>query len=107
MLTGYLIGGKRYSASQIFAGTIITAGIVFATISAPRPAKPKDKVSTQESSTWVPDAMQYPAGILLLALALFLSAWLGLWQEQTYKQYGKKWREALFYCVSLCFRDSH
>lgn len=46
--------------------------------------------------------MQYAAGIGILSLALFLSAWLGLWQEQTYKMYGKRWREALFYCVSSC-----
>lgn len=34
-----------------------------------------------------------------------LSAWLGLWQEQTYKRYGKQWREALFYSVSRSSRS--
>lgn len=47
--------------------------------------------------------LQYFAGIGLLAAALVLSAWLGLWQEQTYKRYGKQWREALFYSVSRSF----
>jgi hypothetical protein len=44
--------------------------------------------------------VQYVAGISLLALALFMSSCLGIIQEATYKQYGKKWREGLFYTVS-------
>jgi UDP-xylose/UDP-N-acetylglucosamine transporter B4 len=35
----------------------------------------------------------------MLAMALFLSSCLGIFQEETYKLYGKKWREGLFYCV--------
>ncbi|OCF34293.1 hypothetical protein I317_04187 [Kwoniella heveanensis CBS 569] len=44
---------------------------------------------------------EYLAGIALLALALFLSALLGLWQEQTYRLYGRQWKEALFYGHAL------
>jgi hypothetical protein len=42
----------------------------------------------------------------MLAMALFLSSCLGIFQEETYKLYGKKWREGLFYCVrpTFCFR---
>lgn len=102
MLVGYFAGGKRYSTGQIFAGTIITAGIVMATISAPRPRKaPTPAATTVASDEFLPENVQYIAGIGLLALALLLSAWLGLWQEATYKQYGKQWREALFYCVRV------
>jgi len=107
MLMGYLVGGKRYSPGQIFAGVVITAGIVLATVSAPRPGKSNDRVTTQATAAsattehWLPEHLQYYAGIAVLSVALFLSAWLGLWQEQTYAAYGKKWREALFYCVSL------
>lgn len=43
----------------------------------------------------------YLAGIAILAGALFLSALLGLYQEHTYRMYGKQWKEALFYGV--CF----
>jgi UDP-xylose/UDP-N-acetylglucosamine transporter B4 len=53
---------------------------------------------------WLSDTMQYTAGIGLLAAALVVSAWLGLWQEQTYRVYGKQWREALFYSVRQGFR---
>lgn len=49
--------------------------------------------------------VQYVAGISLLALALFMSSCLGIIQEATYKQYGKKWREGLFYTVSQGIRS--
>jgi solute carrier family 35 (UDP-xylose/UDP-N-acetylglucosamine transporter), member B4 len=44
--------------------------------------------------------MQYALGIALLTCALVLSAFLGLWQEGTYKRYGAVWKEGLFYQVS-------
>lgn len=51
----------------------------------------------------------YLAGIAILAAALFLSALLGLYQEHTYRMYGKQWKEALFYGVgffpSYAFRN--
>lgn len=31
---------------------------------------------------------------------MVLSAGMGLYQEVTYKKYGKQWREGLFYTVS-------
>ncbi|WOO83979.1 UDP-xylose and UDP-N-acetylglucosamine transporter [Vanrija pseudolonga] len=104
MLTGYFIGGKRYSAGQIAAGVIITLGIILATISAPKPPRPTPTptaTTTDVKPDLLPDNVQYALGIGLLSLALFLSAWLGLWQEKTYKMYGNKWREALFYCHFL------
>ena len=123
MLTGYFLAGKRYSLGQAvrvfvripfksrsystfqFAGFIITLGIILATLSAPRRrTSPSSSInvttSSNDSADWLSDNAQYVAGIALLSVALFFSAWLGLWQEQTYKMYGKKWREALFYSVS-------
>jgi UDP-xylose/UDP-N-acetylglucosamine transporter B4 len=41
----------------------------------------------------------YLIGIGLLSGALVVAAFLGLWQEETYRQYGAAWREALFYSV--------
>jgi len=81
---------------------IITIGIVLATLSAPRRKSPQPVYKTQNTDIkpeYLSENVQYVAGIALLSLALFLSAWLGLWQEETYKRYGKKWKEALFYTV--------
>jgi UDP-xylose/UDP-N-acetylglucosamine transporter B4 len=95
--------GVQAKAEQL-SGIIITVGIVLATISAPRRKTPAPAFKTQASldtaPEWLSDSAQYFAGIGLLSLALFLSAWLGLWQEETYKRYGKQWKEALFYSVS-------
>jgi UDP-xylose/UDP-N-acetylglucosamine transporter B4 len=80
---------------------IITIGIVLATISAPRRGSPP-KVTpevTIQTTDYLSENLQYASGILMLAMALFLSSCLGIFQEETYRQYGKKWREGLFYCV--------
>lgn len=85
---------------------IITLGIVLATISAPRrrsPPKATPDITTQ-STDFLSGNLQYASGILMLAMALFLSSCLGIFQEETYRLHGKKWREGLFYCV--CFLSS-
>ena len=101
-----------------FAGVIITIGITLATLSTPkpsrsRPARPptpsgSDDFHTQSIAGVMSDNAQFAIGIALLALALFLSAFLGLYQEETYRRHGTQWREGLFYTVSAstrCDRD--
>jgi UDP-xylose/UDP-N-acetylglucosamine transporter B4 len=80
---------------------IITVGIVLATISAPRRRSPPRATPevTIQSTDLLSDNLQYASGILMLAMALFLSSCLGIFQEETYRLHGKKWREGLFYCV--------
>ena len=109
MLVGYFLAGKRYTLGQVVAGVVITVGIVLATISAPRPAKlPSAKPSSTMSGSEerLHESVQYVIGIGMLSTALFLSAWLGLWQEKTYRRYGNQWREALFFTVSCASTDS-
>ncbi|WVR08120.1 hypothetical protein IAU60_005166 [Kwoniella sp. DSM 27419] len=104
MLVGRFVGKRRYSLGQMLSGLLITVGIVVATISAPTrsPRAPKtSSVQSKTSPSWLPAEAEYFAGIGLLAIALFLSALLGLWQEHTYSQYGKQWKEALFYGHAL------
>ena len=96
------------STNLQLSGIIITVGIVLATLSAPRRVRSSETASTTTTTTsnlrghneWLSDSAQYFAGVALLSTALFLGAWLGLWQEETYRRYGKQWREGLFYCVS-------
>ena len=42
----------------------------------------------------------FAVGVCVLTFALFMSARMGIYQEQVYKQYGKHPSEALFYNVS-------
>lgn len=103
MLVGYFLAGKRYALGQVVAGVVITIGIVLATVSAPRPPRAPSSPSSSPSAASeerLPESVQYVVGIGMLSMALFLSAWLGLWQEKTYRRYGNQWREALFFTVS-------
>ncbi|EIW71590.1 hypothetical protein TREMEDRAFT_27309 [Tremella mesenterica DSM 1558] len=98
MLVGRLFAGKRYSFGQIV--TLITVGIILATLSAPRPHRPTGPTSlfkSPKSQSWVPEHYEYAVGVGFLSISLVLGSWLGLWQEETYKRYGKQWRESLFY----------
>ncbi|KAI9638989.1 UAA transporter [Dioszegia hungarica] len=98
MLTSYFVAGKRYSRAQILAGLMITVGIVLATLSAPsrRSAAVTTSATAPTSErSWAPT--EYAAGIAVLMLALLLSSLLGLFQEETYRRYGKAWQEGLFY----------
>ncbi|XAO25537.1 hypothetical protein I312_104365 [Cryptococcus bacillisporus CA1280] len=104
MIVGRVIGKRRYSIAQMLAGLLITIGIIIATLSAPHRQSPRssDTVSSTAESTgqptsWMAHERDYLAGIAILAGALFLSAFLGLYQEHTYRMYGKQWKEALFY----------
>ncbi|WRT69607.1 uncharacterized protein IL334_006596 [Kwoniella shivajii] len=111
MLVGWLFAKRRYSVGQMFAALLITSGIVLATASAPRrrsvpSSSPSAQVSAQSANTahtspWIPEHLEYFAGVGLLAFAMFVSAFLGLWQEQTYRMYGREWKEALFYGHAL------
>lgn len=78
---------------------MITAGIVLATLSAPsrRPATASTTSTGGPASSWA--SSEYAAGVAVLSIALVLSSVLGLFQEETYKRYGKAWQEGLFYSV--------
>ncbi|KAI8098384.1 UAA transporter [Gilbertella persicaria] len=87
MILGALILKKRYSLDQIVGVLFVTAGVIWATI---------DNASTHNESNPGSTA-EFITGILLLMIAMLLSAGMGLFQEVTYKKYGKQWREGLFY----------
>ncbi|CAO3630357.1 unnamed protein product [Cunninghamella blakesleeana] len=87
MILGAIILKKRYSIGQTLGVICVTIGVILATL---------DNASSKnsdESST----GSQFITGIILLVIAMVLSAGMGLFQEVTYKKYGKQWREGLFY----------
>lgn len=94
MVLGMLIMKKRYSASQIFAVTIVTIGVIYATTSAKTNNSKTPPSSGGEGGVSTGD---YAMGVLMLTIALIISSLLGLLQEDTYQKYGSEWREGLFY----------
>ncbi|KAI8637703.1 UAA transporter [Parasitella parasitica] len=87
MILGALIMKKRYSLDQIIGVLFVTAGVIWATL---------DNASTYTENN-PGSTTEFIIGILLLLVAMILSAGMGLFQEVTYKKYGKEWREGLFY----------
>ena len=49
-------------------------------------------LSVEEFSQWI-------VGVVLLALSLVFTGFLGILQDLAYRNYGQHWQEALFYAV--------
>ncbi|KAF9906509.1 golgi uridine diphosphate-N- acetylglucosamine transporter [Linnemannia zychae] len=94
MVLGMILMKKRYSKSQIFAVTIVTIGVIYATTSA-KASSPQKSSKSQQSPTG--NSSDYAIGVFMLTIALIISSLMGLLQESTYQQYGAEWREGLFY----------
>ncbi|KAH9921510.1 UAA transporter [Epithele typhae] len=78
MLMGWAIGGKRYTAAEVFSVLLVSAGVVLTTLSA---SSPKPRANAAASAPILAPAGQYATGIALLALALVLGGALGLTQD--------------------------
>ncbi|KAI7862866.1 UAA transporter [Spinellus fusiger] len=77
---------KRYSTGQVMGVVLVTVGVIWATLD-----------NTQQAKDTNTSAVEFYTGIGLLVVAMVVSAGMGLYQEVTYKAYGKAWREGLFY----------
>ncbi|KAJ8517001.1 hypothetical protein ONZ45_g5768 [Pleurotus djamor] len=87
MLLGYFVLKKRYTILQVTSVALVSFGVVLATLSRP----------SSSSSQATHDVGKYAIGVTMLVVSLFLTAFLGLLQERTYKKYGPCWKEGVFY----------
>ncbi|CAG8978369.1 hypothetical protein HYALB_00010387 [Hymenoscyphus albidus] len=87
LAAGYL-WGKRFSRVQVLAVILLTVGVVIAAWS---DQQSKKGVATPQ------DRPAFSTGLAILFFAQVLSAIMGLYTEETYKEYGPHWRENLFY----------
>ncbi|KAM3078187.1 golgi uridine diphosphate-N-acetylglucosamine transporter [Clarireedia jacksonii] len=86
LAAGY-IWGKRFSRIQVVAVTLLTIGVVTAAWS--------DQQS--KNGKVDEDVPPFSTGLVILFVAQVLSAIMGLYTEETYKEYGPHWKENLFY----------
>ncbi|KAK9237608.1 UAA transporter [Lipomyces kononenkoae] len=91
MVVGGLFG-KRYSIVQVASVTLLTIGVISATL-----FDSKKKKLNQIDTTVVASTEEFSLGIFILFLAQVLSALMSQLTEFTYKKYGNHWRENLFY----------
>ncbi|KAJ2752864.1 hypothetical protein GGI19_003537 [Coemansia pectinata] len=96
MMCGYFVAAKRYPAQQVVAVLMVSAGVVIATLASITNDAPADNGSV----LWF-GVHESVIGIALLTLGVVLAAMLGLYQEFTYRTYGKHWKEGLFYNHAL------
>ncbi|KAJ3020372.1 hypothetical protein HKX48_000901, partial [Thoreauomyces humboldtii] len=94
---GWAIFGKRFSRSQVLGVILVSAGVIAATYASSTPTS--QPASTAATTT--PPLYEWLTGLLILTVALFLSAFLGQLQQTTYSRYGPAWREGLFYTHCL------
>ncbi|KAG6909264.1 hypothetical protein DXG01_001326 [Tephrocybe rancida] len=93
MLFGVVFLKKRYTSMQIVSVITVSVGVILATLSKP-------KATSTSTNSAVPSAdelWKYMIGVTMLVVSLFLTAFLGILQEKTYKQYGPCWQEGVFY----------
>ncbi|TFY72023.1 hypothetical protein EVG20_g1005 [Dentipellis fragilis] len=95
MLFGRLLLKKQYSFRQVLAVTLVSSGVILATLSRPSPKAASASPLSGENVS------QYALGIAMLTASLFFTGILGILQEQTYQKYGPCWREGVFYTHAL------
>jgi UDP-xylose/UDP-N-acetylglucosamine transporter B4 len=95
MIIGYIYNGRRYSTGQIASVGMLTVGVAAAAM-ADAQAKGPLKAETNTN------IMTTVTGFTILALAMILSAFQGIYADRLYATYGRDhWKEALFYSHAL------
>ncbi|KAJ2795666.1 golgi uridine diphosphate-N- acetylglucosamine transporter [Coemansia guatemalensis] len=95
MVCGYFVMRKRYPMTQIVSVVLVTVGVVIATFASIGQTAEIEHLQNDDSRH------ESFIGIVLLTCGVVLAALLGLYQENTYKKYGKHWKEGLFYNHAL------
>lgn len=104
IIVGYLFNKKRYSPGQIAAVVLLTLGVVLAAL-ADAAAKGQSINLTSASTSTDEDPVSLTTttiGFSILALAMILSAFQGIYADRLYESHGREhWKEALFYSHAL------
>ncbi|RAL06881.1 putative UPD-GlcNAc transporter (Mnn2-2) [Aspergillus homomorphus CBS 101889] len=91
MVIGYMFNAKRYSQGQIISVLMLTLGVVAAAMA---DARAKGQSVHVEGGS----RMTTMIGFTILAVAMILSAFQGIYADRLYETYGRNhWKEALFY----------
>lgn len=98
MVMGIIILNRKYGFSKYLSVFMITTGIALCTIVSGKEIKSLQQKNVDHVPTtpW-DDFFWWILGISLLTIALFISARMGIYQEELHSRYGKHAREALYY----------
>lgn len=99
MVIGYLFNAKRYSRGQIVAVILLTLGVVGAALADADARGQSMNIETDGNSYAIANTV---TGFSILALAMILSAFQGIFADRLYERHGRNnWKEALFYSHTL------
>ncbi|KAH8689211.1 UPD-GlcNAc transporter [Talaromyces proteolyticus] len=102
MLIGYLYNGRRYSRMQIFAVLLLTFGVVGAALADAEAQGKAMNIETNLDEYDSKSTLLFVIGFTILALAMLLSAFQGVYADRLYAVHGNThWREALLYSHML------
>ncbi|XP_062572958.1 UDP-xylose and UDP-N-acetylglucosamine transporter-like [Saccostrea cucullata] len=104
LMLGVLILKRKYSRAKYLSVALVTAGIAICTITSAQQEvkyvhedKELSKDPETEAENVFKDLVLWTLGLVMLTVALFLTAGMGILQEKIYGQYGKHPKESLFY----------
>lgn len=98
MFVGYIFNGRRYSRGQVLAVAMLTVGVVAAALADAQAKGQSINLGSGEETAMMTTA----TGFTILALAMMLSAFQGIYADRLYATYGRDhWKEALFYSHTL------
>lgn len=97
MIIGWMFGGKSYSNPQIFSAVLLTVGAIITSLYKDNEFSWNDFSNTFSKNMEQPTNVKFLIGLLILTTASILMSLLSLYNEWTYKRYGKHWRENVFY----------
>ncbi|OGM39991.1 putative UPD-GlcNAc transporter (Mnn2-2) [Aspergillus bombycis] len=99
MLVGYAFNAKRYSRGQILAVAMLTVGVIAAALADARTKGQSTSAGYHQNDSTMASTL---IGFGILALAMVLSAFQGVYADRLYESYGRNhWKEALFYSHTL------
>ncbi|KAB8205679.1 UAA transporter family-domain-containing protein [Aspergillus parasiticus] len=99
MIVGYAFNAKRYSHGQILAVAMLTIGVIAAALADARTKGQSISIGYHQNDSTMASTF---IGFSILALAMVLSAFQGIFADRLYESYGRNhWKEALFYSHTL------
>ncbi|RDW64281.1 putative UPD-GlcNAc transporter (Mnn2-2) [Aspergillus mulundensis] len=95
---GYLYAGKRYSGGQILSVALLTFGVITSALADAQAKGQAIRIGAGGGSS----IFNTLTGFAILALAMLLSAFQGIYADRLYETFGRNhWKEALFYSHTL------
>lgn len=95
MIVGYFFNARRYSRGQILSVSMLTIGVAVAAMADAQAKGQSIDIGDGDGDTAMTNTV---IGFSILALAMILSAFQGIYADRLYAFYGRDhWKEALFY----------